>query len=225
MPAHAFQSKSRTSRGSNPNTTAGGVAAKKQWVYDGQPMLTSNQSKQNTNTHTWRTPQQPSKTNVQTRGRLGRAAHYKTPQVDCLAFVAPPSPLEEHSIYARKRILGHKPTPQALALTWAPALITARGPTVAKWRWLMDGRMDRQVAEAAVMDGVEDGVVSWLDMDMSLERTEQEERGEEKVRQRRRQTEEKRGRKKGRGCFSVFLPCLWRTYVSWCWRPGRYWWT
>lgn len=37
-------------------------------------------------------------------------------------------------------------------------------------------RMDRQVAEAAEMDGVEDGVVSWLDMDMSAERTEQEER-------------------------------------------------
>lgn len=37
-------------------------------------------------------------------------------------------------------------------------------------------RMDRQVAEAAEMDGVEDGVVSWLDMDMSVERTEQEER-------------------------------------------------
>lgn len=40
-------------------------------------------------------------------------------------------------------------------------------------RW----RMDRQVAEAAVMDGVEDGV-SQLDMDMSVERTEQEEREE-----------------------------------------------
>lgn len=32
------------------------------------------------------------------------------------------------------------------------------------------------MAEAAEMDGVEDGVVSWLDMDMSVERTEQEER-------------------------------------------------
>lgn len=41
-------------------------------------------------------------------------------------------------------------------------------------RW----RMDRQVAEAAVMDEVEDGVVSRLDMDMSVERTEQEEREE-----------------------------------------------
>lgn len=39
-------------------------------------------------------------------------------------------------------------------------------------RW----RMDRQVAEAAEMGGVENGVVAWLDMDMSVERTEQEER-------------------------------------------------
>ena len=41
-------------------------------------------------------------------------------------------------------------------------------------RW----RMDRRVAEAAVMDGVEDGVVSRSDMVMSVERTEQEEREE-----------------------------------------------
>lgn len=33
------------------------------------------------------------------------------------------------------------------------------------------------------------------------------------------------GEEKGRCCFLVSLPCLWRTYVSWCWRPGWYWWT
>lgn len=65
---------------------------------------------------------------------------------------------------------------------------------------------------AAVMDGLKDGIVSRLGMDMFVEKTEREESSES--RDRRGERKEKRGIKKGRGCFSVFLPCLWRTYVS-----------
>lgn len=41
-----------------------------------------------------------------------------------------------------------------------------------------------------------------------------------------REKDRRRDRPSKKRCHSLTsLPCLWRTYVSWCWRPGWYWWT
>ncbi len=113
-------------------------------------------------------------------------------------------------------------------LHWCPP--ACRAPTDAKWWWLIDGertdtwqRPRSRVEMGEWKMGVSRGRL-WRCRQRGQRK--RKERGESRDRGGGGEEKEREGRiNKGRCCFFVSLPCLWRTYVSWCWRPGWYWWT
>lgn len=106
-------------------------------------------------------------------------------------------------------------------LPWCPP--ACGGATDAKWWWMMNGQT-LGGGRGAVWKWMSEAWVSLVVGYGDVGRADREE--EKKGGDRRGGEEEREGRvNKGRCCFFVSLPCLWRTYVSWCWRPGWYWWT
>lgn len=194
-------------------------------------------------THTTAPPKKDTiaRIHVQTRGREEEQPKTKHHwQTAC--FCRPPPP-EEHATNPIKNtpnLWGTLGTPLPHIQSPAPGLAwpeflhwcppACRGPTDAKWWWLIDGeRTDTWQRPRSRVEmnewnmGVSCGRI-WRCRQRGQRN--RKERGDSRDRGGGGEEEEREGRiNKGRCCFFVSLPCLWRTYVSWCWRPGWYWWT